>query len=80
MEFFDHKKGIVVTDVIGPGPNAEHGLFHFIPDYSFHISESSRIYNSSNRVSFYLGDWQSHLNSSSYVRLIEKHVKKDFKT
>lgn len=51
---------VVVTHAIGPGQRANHGLYHFTPDYQFQEDEIARIYTESNRTTFYLGDWHTH--------------------
>ena len=51
---------IVVTTVIGPGPNAVHGGYSFVPDYEFQEIEIARVYKDSGRISVYLGDWHTH--------------------
>ncbi len=53
-------KEVVITDVIGPGPDATHKPTSFKPDYSFQEKEIERLYNESGRTHTYLGDWHSH--------------------
>lgn len=56
-----HAEGsVVVSAMIGPGPGAKHGRFHFIPDHDYHVKEVARIYRESKRTITYLGDWHSH--------------------
>ena len=50
----------VITDIIGPGPNAVHHLDSFMPDGGFQLGEIERIYRESARVITYLGDWHTH--------------------
>jgi integrative and conjugative element protein (TIGR02256 family) len=58
---------IVITNIVGPGPNAVHGLDYFIPDHAFHQAEMTRIYHDSGRISTYLGDWHSHPDGGSGI-------------
>lgn len=51
---------MVVTAVVGPGPNATHELERFIPDTTYQQDEISRLYADSGRMVEYLGDWHSH--------------------
>lgn len=51
---------VVVTDMIGPGPNAVHRRSSFTPDEKWQEKEVARIYQRSGRVATYLGDWHSH--------------------
>jgi integrative and conjugative element protein (TIGR02256 family) len=53
---------IVITEMIGPGPNALHAELNFAPDHEWQVSEIARTYEESNFVHTYLGDWHSHLN------------------
>ena len=49
----------VVTNIIGPGPQAVHEHLNFEPDYIWHTSEVDRMYKENNKL-FYLGDWHTH--------------------
>lgn len=59
--------GYVVTQIIGPGPKAKHGLMSFEPDQEFHEAEIARVYGESGRMLTYLGDWHTHPNSTAYL-------------
>jgi integrative and conjugative element protein (TIGR02256 family) len=50
----------VVTEVIGPGPNARHSPSRFEPDADWQQGEVERIYADSGRITTYLGDWHTH--------------------
>lgn len=50
----------VITNVVGPGPKAEHSRMAFVPDYGFHEREVARIYAASRRCITYMGDWHTH--------------------
>jgi integrative and conjugative element protein (TIGR02256 family) len=50
----------VVTSYIGPGPNAVHQRYRFLPDHCFHLTEIARQYEASGRRLTYLGDWHTH--------------------
>lgn len=63
----DIYNNIVVTDLIGAGPNAIHKKYSFIPDGKYQQIELSRIYFESNRIKTYLGDWHSHPYQNSYL-------------
>lgn len=58
---------VVITDVIGPGPNAQHDIKHFIPDADYHDAEIAERYNNSGRIITYLGDWHTHPGGGSYL-------------
>lgn len=53
-------RDVVITDLIGPGPNAVHRRYSFTPDAIWQEQEIARIYTESGRISTYLGDWHSH--------------------
>lgn len=58
---------VVVTDMIGPGPAAEHNRATFRPDGKFQQIEIERIYTDSGRISTYLGDWHTHPGGGSLL-------------
>lgn len=51
---------VVVTDWIGPGPNAKHRPESFIPDHEYQEEQIARRYAASGRLMTYLGDWHTH--------------------
>ena len=53
-------KGVVITDVIGAGPNAKHTRSSYAPDLEFDYREISAIYEESGRMHAYVGDWHMH--------------------
>lgn len=64
---------LVVTDAVGPGPNAIHYQKSFTPDARYQEAEVARIYHASRRISTYLGDWHTHPFGSGYL---SRHDKK----
>lgn len=62
----------VVTNLIGPGPNAVHSLFSFEPDQEFHKQEIADLYEQSRQRTTYLGDWHTHPNSYPYLSSMDK--------
>ncbi len=65
---------VVITHVLGPGPNAIHGRLGFVPDY---VSDESRVgdyFNQFNGEITYIGDWHSHPNNSSYLSWRDKRA------
>jgi len=51
---------LVISEIIGPGPDAIHRTHSFIPDYAYQDNEVARLYEASCRKWTYLGDWHSH--------------------
>ncbi len=60
MGYWPDSTTVVITDVIGPGPNARHARYSFHPDVEHHDDEIKRIYHASGRLHTYLGDWHTH--------------------
>lgn len=54
------REELVISEIIGPGPNAVHRTHSFTPDYTYQEIEVARLYEESNRKCTYLGDWHSH--------------------
>lgn len=50
----------VVTQVIGPGPNARHERWSFEPDQEWQLGAIAAHYARSGRRETYLGDWHTH--------------------
>ena|SRR5258706_12843806 len=65
---------IVITDVVGPGPNAIHGNDYFVPDHQFHRDEIARIYAASGRINAYLGDWHSHPDGGTDISKTDRRT------
>lgn len=57
----------VITDLVGPGPQAIHKRTSFSPDGTFHTQQIARQYRDSNRAHTYLGDWHTHPNSANGI-------------
>jgi integrative and conjugative element protein (TIGR02256 family) len=53
-------RATVVARVVGPGPNARHGVRWFEPDTAWQVVQGRRIYAESGRTIAYLGDWHTH--------------------
>lgn len=56
---------VIVTDVVGPGPEAVHEPKRFVPDSAYQEREIAAIYADSGRRRTYLGDWHTHPKASS---------------
>jgi integrative and conjugative element protein (TIGR02256 family) len=60
----------VVTQAVGPGPQAIHTRERFMPDHRFHESEVARLCNQ-NPALQYLGDWHSHPGAAGYLSSLD---------
>ena len=49
MGYWPDPSTVVITDVIGPGPNSKHTRHSFYPDAEYHYYEIERIYVASDR-------------------------------
>lgn len=60
MGYWGNPSEIVISKIIGPGPKAKHSRYSFTPDSEWQEHQISEVYNQSNRIITYLGDWHSH--------------------
>ena len=65
---------VVVTKLIGPGPNAKHGRFRFTPDGAFQQSELDKHFWATNGLETYLGDWHTHPKTNGTPSVMDKHT------
>lgn len=75
--YHDRSGWPVISNVIGPGPDAVHALDRFVPDYRHQEEELGLRYERSGRRHGYLGDWHSHPGgaaepSSADVRVLRR--------
>lgn len=50
----------VVSEIIGPGPNAKHSRSGFSPDHSYQVARLEKRFNETGGLLDYLGDWHTH--------------------
>lgn len=50
----------VVTEIVGPGPQAQHHRETFLPDHRYQTEQMHRIFLESKGGIVYLGDWHTH--------------------
>ena len=53
----------VVLEMLGPGPNAIHERYRFVPDHDYQIGAIARRYHESGHRLQYLGDWPGQTHS-----------------
>lgn len=51
---------VVVSAIIGPGPNSSHSRYTFVPDAAYQQAELDRHYRATDGLETYLGDWHTH--------------------
>lgn len=64
----------VITDLVGPGPEAIHSTSHFLPDPEYHVAEMRRIHHASNGGRMYLGDWHTHPRGPSVLSPLDRRT------
>ena len=70
-------KDVVITGITGPGPKAKHGRYSFCPDYNADRVEMTRIFEESNGLAWYLGDWHTHPTGPAYLSLLDRKALKN---
>jgi integrative and conjugative element protein (TIGR02256 family) len=67
----DHA-GVVIADVVGPGPKAAHKRMSFVPDHLYQDREIARLYRESGRRVTYLGDWHTHPDGPLELSVVDR--------
>lgn len=71
LGYTDVQRNLVVTEVVGPGPNAVHQEDYFLPDGSFQQKEINTAFVKSEGETTYLGDWHSHPFKKPYLSSLD---------
>jgi integrative and conjugative element protein (TIGR02256 family) len=66
----------VVTGVIGPGPNARHRRYSFLPDADYQQDKLTAWHTATNGRETYLGDWHTHPSGGTELSLKDKRTLK----
>jgi integrative and conjugative element protein (TIGR02256 family) len=64
----------VVTNIIGPGPNAVHGRFRFVPDGEYQQAALEKAFWGSEGQETYLGDWHTHPKGNPVPSYFDKRT------
>ena len=67
MGYWRSSSEVLVSEIVGPGPNAIHGPESFTPDYDFQEARIADLYIQSGRKVTYLGDWHTHPDGQLYL-------------
>lgn len=67
-----NSSNIVITNIIGPGPNSFHSYFRFTPDHQYQQKLINEYFYKSNGVTNYLGDWHTHPNGICKMSFLDK--------
>ena len=74
-------KDLVITHIIGPGPNARHENESFVPDSLWQQAQIDDYYRRSGGIETYLGDWHTHPSGgSTFSRKDRRTLKRIAKT
>lgn len=65
---------VVVTKIIGPGPNAKHGPFSFHPDAPYQKARLDEHFYATSGQESYLGDWHTHPNGVPLLSRTDKRT------
>lgn len=65
---------VVVTSIIGPGPDAIHNRYGFSPDAEYQQMELTSHYLHTNGQETYLGDWHTHPLGSTTLSRLDKRT------
>ncbi|QXE85558.1 Mov34/MPN/PAD-1 family protein [Geomonas nitrogeniifigens] len=74
--FSGDDKDVVITGITGPGPKAQHGRHSFCPDYASDRVEMERIFEKSDGLAWYLGDWHTHPTGHAYLSFLDRKALK----
>ena len=55
-----NNESAVITEIVGPGPLAQHHRESFLPDHGYQTEQMHRIFWESKGEAIYLGDWHTH--------------------
>jgi len=69
-----NRDAAVITHCVGPGENAQHHPWAFVPDHASHQREISRLYAQSKGICVYLGDWHTHPSGAARLSPLDKRT------
>lgn len=65
-----------VTNVVGPGPSANHERRSFEPDQAWQVAEVARLWRISGGQAAYLGDWHTHPDGRPRLSRVDRATAK----
>lgn len=69
--YFADSGEAVVEHAIGPGPGAVHKRYRFLPDSEWQCERLNELYERSNGVHVYIGDWHTHPDGTGRMSLLD---------
>jgi integrative and conjugative element protein (TIGR02256 family) len=73
MGYRDINGDMVIVDIVGPGPDADHQAYEFAGNTKWQDDEVKRIFDAHDGDVTYIGDWHTHPNQNTL--LSEKDIK-----
>jgi integrative and conjugative element protein (TIGR02256 family) len=74
MGYDTGNEGVVVTEVVGPGPRAKHRRLRFRPDYDYQQTQLESHFAETQGRETYLGDWHTHPAGACALSWLDKRV------
>ena len=71
LGYIDVQVNLVVTKIVGPGPEAVHQENYFLPDGTFQQKEINKTFEETEGETTYLGDWHSHPYKKPYLSAVD---------
>ena len=71
---YESNDDIVLTKIIGAGPNAKHGYSHFVPDGEYQQSALEEHFWATDGRETYLGDWHTHPKGKNKLSPLDKRT------
>jgi integrative and conjugative element protein (TIGR02256 family) len=72
LGYWVNETSLVVTAIIGPGPEAKHTSNNFLPDAEYHDKAIQEHFLASECRETYLGDWHTHPSGTAYMSSTDK--------
>jgi|LNAP01.1.fsa_nt_gb integrative and conjugative element protein (TIGR02256 family) len=67
-------RAAIVTAFVGPGEDAQHQRYTFVPDDEYHAAEIAGLYRASDGATIYLGDWHTHPSGPARLSPLDKRT------
>lgn len=64
----------VVTHIVGPGPKSQHTRVSFEGDHDWQCEQLEDLYETSGRITVYLGDWHTHPLSTPHISAMDRRT------
>jgi len=72
MGYVGSQGDVVITKLIGPGPNAIHKRSTFVPDHNYQMKKLTEHFEGTDGQDTYLGDWHTHPAGGTALSALDK--------